>query len=73
MSNRRFWRGAPCKRLFIAMCAALAFGLLARPAAAGTITVAWDLMEDLTVTGYRVYVGANEPLAGRELWSTDGT
>jgi len=57
MSIRRFWRGAPCKRLFIAMCAALAFGLLARPAAAGTITVAWDLMEDLTVTGYRVYVG----------------
>ncbi len=59
MSNRRFGWEAPCKRLFVVTCALLAFGLLARPAAAGTITVAWDLMADPAVTGYRVYVRAS--------------
>jgi hypothetical protein len=31
--------------------------LAAAPAAAGTITVGWDLMTEANVTGYRVYVG----------------
>jgi hypothetical protein len=33
--------------------------VLARPVSAGTITVAWDLMTDPEVTGYRVYVGTS--------------
>ena len=59
MSNRRVGQEASCRRLLIVVCAVLAFGLLARPASAGTITVAWDLMSDDTVTGYRVYVGTS--------------
>lgn len=45
------------KRLLFVFLVAAGFGLLARPAAAGTITVAWDLMSDADVTGYRVFVG----------------
>ena len=45
MSNRQVGQEAPCKCLFIVVvCAVLAIGLMARPAGAGTITVAWDLM-----------------------------
>ena len=47
------------KRLLFMFLVATGFGLLARPAAAGTITVAWDLMSDADVTGYRVYVGTS--------------
>jgi len=57
MSNGWVGRWAPCKRILIVTCAVIALALLARPAAAGTISVAWDLMNDATVAGYRVYVG----------------
>jgi hypothetical protein len=47
------------KRLLFVFVLVAGFGLLARPAAAGTITVAWDLMSDADVTGYRVFVGTS--------------
>ena len=47
------------KRLLFIFLVAAGFGLLARPAAAGTITVAWDLMSDADVTGYRIFVGTS--------------
>jgi hypothetical protein len=46
-------------RRFFTFLLAACFCVLARPAAAGTITVAWDLMTDPEVTGYRVYVGTS--------------
>jgi hypothetical protein len=45
------------RRFLFVVLVATGLGLLARPAAAGTITVAWDLMSDAEVTGYRVFVG----------------
>jgi hypothetical protein len=56
MLNRRVGKEAPAKRFLICI-AVLAFGLWARAASAGTITVGWDLMSDPKVTGYRVFVG----------------
>jgi hypothetical protein len=56
MLNRRVGKEAWAKRLLIGF-GVLGFALLARTAAAGTITVAWDLMLGANVTGYRVYVG----------------
>ena len=47
------------KRLLFIFLVAAGLGLVARPAAAGTITVAWDLMSDADVTGYRVFVGTS--------------
>jgi hypothetical protein len=44
---------------FFTLLLTVCFCVLARPAAAGTITVAWDLMTDPEVTGYRVYVGTS--------------
>src|SRR5690349_9952953 len=52
-------RRAELARRLIMFLVAAGFGLLARPAAAGTITVAWDLMSDPDVTGYRVFVGTS--------------
>jgi hypothetical protein len=46
------------KHFFTFLLTAL-FLVLARPASAGTITVAWDLMTDPDVTGYRVFVGTS--------------
>jgi hypothetical protein len=56
MLKRRVGKEAQAKRFLICF-ATLAFALFARTAAAGTITVAWDLMSGANVTGYRVYVG----------------
>jgi hypothetical protein len=56
MTKRRVELG---RRLLFMFLVAAGFGLLARPAAAGTITVAWDLMSDADVTGYRVFVGTS--------------
>jgi hypothetical protein len=44
-------------RHFFTFLLTACFCVLARPASAGSITVAWDLMTDPAVTGYRVYVG----------------
>jgi hypothetical protein len=55
MCNRRIWKGRAKHLLTIVLV--LAGLALARPVAAGTITVAWDLMTLSNVTGYRVYVG----------------
>ena len=53
-------RRAELTRRFLFVCLmASSVGLLARPAAAGTITVAWDLMSQPNVTGYRVFVGTS--------------
>lgn len=55
MSNRRVGKGESSRHLLLILVFA---GLLAAvPAAAGTITVGWDLMTQTNVTGYRVYVG----------------
>ena len=48
-----------CGKRFFAFLLAGVLCVLARPAAAGTITVAWDLMTDPDVTGYRVFVGTS--------------
>ena len=49
----------PPRRLLLILLMVAGVGLLARPASAGTITVAWDLMSDADVTGYRVFVGTS--------------
>src|SRR5688572_3452244 len=59
MSNRRVGREGAAKHLLCVFLLAAGFGLFARPAAAGTITVAWDLMDAANVSGYRVYVGTS--------------
>jgi hypothetical protein len=46
-------------RALVLVLVAAGFGLLPRSADAGTITVAWDLMTQDNVTGYRVYVGTS--------------
>jgi hypothetical protein len=54
MTKRRV---EPGKRLLFMFLITAGLGLMARPAAAGTITVQWDLMSEAEVTGYRVFVG----------------
>ena len=44
---------------FFTFLLAVCLVVLARPASAGSITVAWDLMTDPEVTGYRVFVGTS--------------
>ena len=51
MSNRRVGREGAAKHLLCVFLLAAGFGLFARPAAAGTITVAWDLMDAANVSG----------------------
>jgi hypothetical protein len=59
MFNRRVGKEELAKHLLIVFFVVAGLGFLARPAAAGTITVAWDLMTEANVTGYRVYVGTS--------------
>jgi hypothetical protein len=57
MSNRHVGKEGFGKHLLLVILVLAGAGLLPRTAAAGTITVAWDLMTDPDVTGYRVFVG----------------
>ena len=56
MWKRRVGKEGAAKQLLVIVFLA-GFAALARPAGAGTITVAWDQMTAPNVTGYRVYVG----------------
>jgi hypothetical protein len=57
MWKRHIGKEGPAKHLLIIVFVLAGLAGLARPAGAGTITVAWDLMTASNVTGYRVYVG----------------
>jgi hypothetical protein len=57
MSNRRVGKEGFRKHLLLVILVLAGAGLFPRTAAAGTITVAWDLMSDPDVTGYRVFIG----------------
>jgi hypothetical protein len=57
MSNRHVGKEGLARHLRIIVFVLAGLAVLARPASAGTITVAWDLMTEANVTGYRIYVG----------------
>jgi hypothetical protein len=57
MGKRLVGKEGLSRHSLLVVFALIAFGLFARPAGAGTITIGWDLMPDTNVTGYRVYVG----------------
>jgi len=57
MSDRGVAKEGLARHLLLIAFVVAGFGLFARPGSAGTITVAWDLMTQPNVTGYRVFVG----------------
>jgi hypothetical protein len=57
MSIRRIGKEELTRRLRIVLFVLAGAGLFGGTAAAGTITVGWDLMTDSNVVGYRVFVG----------------
>src|SRR5689334_1812027 len=57
MSIRRTGKEERTRRLRILLFVLAGAGLSAGTAAAGTITVGWNLMADSNVVGYRVFVG----------------